>query len=185
MYTPSRRLLAATAAFASALFLAGCADDDDPIATPSEPVASQSATPSATPSIDDLCDAKVAVDAAFLAGGPPEESDATPTPEQIGEGIKASFSDSYADLKEAAAGSEVEGDVDKLVSGLDAAIDAGDDEFFFKPDFVAADNAVDDLPHRRVRVQEDLRHRRRLRVHRPAHGQPGGRHGAHSHQRGR
>lgn len=146
MYTPSRRLIAATAALASALLLAGCASDDDPIATPSEPVATASASPSATPTIDDLCDAKVAIDAAFLAGGPPEEEEgATPSPEQIGEGISAAFSEPYAELKDAAAGSEVEAEVSTLVSGLESAIKEGNDEFFFEPDFVAADKTVDDL----------------------------------------
>ncbi len=144
MYTPSRRLVAATAALASALFLAGCASDDDPIATPSEPVASASASPSATPTIDDLCDAKVAIDAAFLQGGPPEEEEgATPSPEEVGQGISAAFSEPYAALKDAAAGSEVEADVDTLVSGLETAVKDGDDEFFFQPDFVTADGKVD------------------------------------------
>ncbi len=58
MYTPSRRLVAATAALASALFLGGCADDDDPIATPSEPVAS--ATPSSSATDEGLCEAILA-----------------------------------------------------------------------------------------------------------------------------
>ncbi|MBA3744545.1 hypothetical protein [Sporichthya sp.] len=64
MYTPSRRLIAATAALASALFLAGCASDDDPIATPSEPVAS--ATPTSSASVEGLCEAILALDTAAL-----------------------------------------------------------------------------------------------------------------------
>jgi hypothetical protein len=144
MYTPSRRLCAATAALASALFLAGCASDDDPIATPSEPVASASPTASAAPSVDEFCDAKVAIDAAFLAGGPPEDEGQTPTPEQIGEGIKASFSEPYAELKRTAQ-PEVASDVDTLVAGLDKAIADGTEDFFFDPAFAAADKKVDDF----------------------------------------
>src|SRR3954468_12714567 len=84
MHTPSRRLLAATAALSSALFLAGCAsDDDDPIAS-SRQAESASPSASATPSLEQFCDAKAAIDAAFLAGGPPEDEEgATPSPEQV------------------------------------------------------------------------------------------------------
>lgn len=145
MYTPSRRLLAATAALSATLFMAGCADDDDPIASPSEPVASASASPSSAPPVDAMCDAKVAIDAAFLAGGPPEEEEgATPSPEQVGQGISAAFSAPYAELKRTAQ-PEVAADVDTLVNALDAAIKSGDDEFFFKPDFAAADAKVDEF----------------------------------------
>ncbi|HUR74375.1 MAG TPA: hypothetical protein VMZ00_08865 [Sporichthya sp.] len=145
MHTPSRRLLAATAALASALFLAGCASDDNPIATPSQPVASQSPTASAAPTIDDFCNAKVAIDAAFLAGGPPQaEQGATPSPQQVGEGIRSAFSAPYAELKRTAQAA-VAPDVDQLISLLDAAIASGDGDFMFKPDFAAADKKVDDF----------------------------------------
>lgn len=145
MYTPSRRLLAATAALSSALFLAGCAsDDDDPIVSPSQPVGSASPTASATPSVGQFCDAKVAVDAAFLAGGPPEdEAGATPSPEQVGQGISAAFSAPYAELQRTAQ-PDVKDAVNAEVDALNAAISSGDSEFFFKPDFVAADKTVDD-----------------------------------------
>lgn len=147
MYTPSRRLIAATAALASALFLAGCASDDDPIATPSEPVATQSPTASAAPSVDEFCDAKVAIDAAFLAGGPPEEegdATASPSPEEIGEGISAAFSELYEDYARTAQ-SDVKAEVEKQVAALEEAIDEGNPEFFFEPEFAAADKVVDDF----------------------------------------
>jgi hypothetical protein len=145
MYTPSRRLLAATAALSSALFLAGCAsDDDDPIASPSQPVESASPSPSATASVDDFCNAKVAIDAAFLAGGPPEDEEgATPSPEQVGQGLSAAFSAPYAEMQRTAQ-PEVKDAVDKEVDALNAAISSGDGEFFFKPDFVALDKTIDD-----------------------------------------
>ncbi len=147
MHTPSRRMLAATAAIASALFLAGCADDDDPIASPSAPEVTQTPTQSAAPSVDEFCDAKVAIDAAFLGGGPPEEEgaeSATPDPKVVGEGISAAFSAPYEELARTAQ-PEVKDSVDKLVAGLEDAIEEGNGEFFFEPDFVAADKIVDDF----------------------------------------
>jgi hypothetical protein len=144
MYTPSRRLFAATAALSSALFLAGCAsDDDDPIASPSQ-AESASPSPSATASVGDFCNAKVAIDAAFLAGGPPEDEEgATPSPEQVGQGISAAFSAPYAEMQRTAQ-PDVKDAVNQEVDALNAAISSGDGEFFFKPDFVTADKTIDD-----------------------------------------
>jgi hypothetical protein len=144
MYTPSRRLLAATAALSSALFLAGCAsDDDDPIVSPSQAV-SVSPTASAAPSIEDFCAAKEAIDAAFLAGGPPEDEEgASPSPEQVGQGISAAFSAPYAEMKRTAQ-PDVADAVNTEVDALNSAISSGDGEFFFKPDFVTADKKIDD-----------------------------------------
>lgn len=157
MYTPTRRTIAATAALASALFLAGCADDDDPIASPSEAVSTPTASASAAPSVDEFCDAKVAIDAAFLQGGPPEEEEgsesASPDPTVIGEGISASFSAPYEDLARTAQ-PEVKDSVDKLVAGLEDAIEEGNPEFFMDPEFVAADQVVDDFLKDKCDVEE-------------------------------
>lgn len=142
MFLQSRRVRAAATAFAATLILAGCADDDEPTASPSEPI---SATPTPTASLADFCDAKVAIDAAFLGGGPPEEegtATATPDPAEIKAGIEDAWGDLYADLEQSAP-ADVKSDVEALVAELDEAIEAANPEFFFEPGFVEADNAVD------------------------------------------
>lgn len=145
MHIPSRRLLAATAALSTALFLAGCADDDDPIASPSEPVNSATPSASAAPSVEEFCEAKAAIDAAFLAGGPPEEEgDATPSPEEVGQGISTTFSSLYEEYERTAA-DEVKDEVAKQVDALEKAIEDGNPEFFFDEEFAVADKAVDDF----------------------------------------
>ena len=144
MHIPSRRVLAATAALSTALFLAGCADDDDPIASPSEPVNSATPSASAAPSIEEFCEAKAAIDAAFLAGGPPEEEgDATPSPEEVGQGISAAFSSLYEEYERTAA-EEVKDEVAQQVAALEQAIEDGNPEFFFDEEFAVADKAVDE-----------------------------------------
>lgn len=144
MYTPSRRLSLASAACALALLMAGCASDDEPIASPSVASATPTPTPTPTATVDDFCQAKVAIDGAFLAGGPPEaEAGATPDPAKIAEGLRAAFSAPYAELKRTAQ-SEVAADVDSLVSLLDAGITVGNEDFMFSPEFAKSDAAVDD-----------------------------------------
>lgn len=145
MHIPSRRVLAATAALSTALFLAGCADDDDPIASPSEPVNSATPSASAAPTVEDFCEAKAAIDAAFLSSGPPEEEgDATPSPEEVGQGISATYSSLYEEYERTAA-EEVKDEVAKQVAALEEAIEDGNPEFFFDEEFAVADKAVDDF----------------------------------------
>lgn len=142
MRIPTRRVRAATLVATAALLLAACADDADDAASPSAP--RESASPTPTASVEDFCDAKLAIDAAFLGGGPPEEEEgATPDPEAIGENLDQTFSALYADLAEAAP-EEVAEDVDALVGQLDAAIEEGNEEFFLAPDFAGAEAVVDE-----------------------------------------
>lgn len=145
MHIPSRRVLAATAALSTALFLAGCADDDDPIASPSEPVNSATPSASAAPSVEEFCEAKAAIDAAFLSSGPPEEEgDATPSPEEIGQGISAQYSSLYEEYERTAA-EEVKDEVATQVAALEKAIEDGNPEFSFDEEFAVADKTVDDF----------------------------------------
>lgn len=144
MYTPSRRLRAASAACAVALLVAGCASDDEPLSSPSEPTASATPTPTAA-SIDDFCQAKLAVDAADLAGGPPDDEPATPSAAQIAE-KKAKLTDlytaPYAEL-ERTAQSAVAADVATVAGAVKAGIDNANSDFGEDPSFGAAEAKID------------------------------------------
>lgn len=144
MYTPSRRLSAASLACAAALLMAGCASDDEPVSSPSEPVASATPTPTPTPTLADFCQAKVAIDAAFLQEGPPEEEEgATPDPAKVGAQVKDTFGDLYANLVRTAQ-PEVADSVAKENDLLQAAISAGNADFTFSPDFGQAEAPIDE-----------------------------------------
>lgn len=108
---------------------------------PSAPTAVATPTPTAA-TVDDFCDAKLAVDEAFLAGGPPDET-ATPSPSEVEAALRDQYGDVYDELQRTAQ-DEVSAEVATLVRLAESAIDDGNGEFFFDEDFAGAEAEVDD-----------------------------------------
>lgn len=152
MSTSLRSARVAALALAGALALSACADDTDDAASPSSPISSPSASASASPSptavaIGDFCAAQIAVDAAFLAGGPPQDEPATPSPEQIA-AKKAALTEQYGDVYdelERTAQPAVADAVAAMASAARSGIESANGEFTFEPTYAAADAEVDEF----------------------------------------
>lgn len=167
MHTPSRRPIAATAALASALFLAGCASDDDPIATPSEPVVS--ATPSSSATVEGLCESILALDTAALTlpngdeeEAPEAEASASPSSTSTSSAAEGEGEEDAAPPLTGAALAEAKATLEPLLDDLEdnkvdavagflstmvekarGAISTGDFSVFESEEWAAADAQVD------------------------------------------
>ena len=128
---------------ATALFAAGCGDDDDTTTDESEDTADiEEGTPAAEGGdVEAYCEAELTLETA----PPPDVDFETAPPEEIAEALKSYASDVMgpaADDAVAAAPEEVAGDIAVLAAALDELEQSGDFAVFEDPATTAASDAV-------------------------------------------